>query len=243
MRSGHSVLFPGLSWWLLLLVPFIFLGFYPTYFSKPFLSVPATLHIHTAFLLLWVLLVLVQPVLILKRKLKMHRLLGKASYALMPCVLATTWLVIRNSYWDSTQKLSAAADHAALEKAKEFLYIPIVYLLWLGLFYALAVIHRKRVLFHATYMFAAILTLLGPSLDRLIYQVYQYYEIGFNIFADIAVFLLIDGLLLGLLYYQWKKGYSLKAVTVSLFIYVSGQLGNFILPATSFWKSLLGVFM
>jgi hypothetical protein len=155
----------------------------------------------------------------------------------------TTWLVIKNSYWNSTQKFTDPSDLPALEQAGEFLYIPLIFLLWLALFYVLAIIYRKYVLFHATFMFAAILTMLGPSLERIIFQIYQYYNIAFNLFADISVFLLIDVLLLSLLYYQWKKGYSVKAVVVSLLLYVTGQIGYYTIPSTRLWHSFLSLIM
>lgn len=183
-------------------------------------------------------MVIAQPILILRKRFRIHRALGKVSYVLMPLVLITTWLVVRKTYFGLIQRSSVLDDFA-----KESIYIPIIYFLWLFLFYFLAILYRKQVLFHATYMFAAILTLLGPSLDRILFQVYKFYGIEFNLFAEFAVFVLIDLLLLGLIYYQWKNGYSLKPVTISLLIYLTGQLGYVLVPLSKAWEVALSTIM
>jgi hypothetical protein len=238
MKTAGNILFPAINWWLLLLLPLIWYGFYPTYFSKAFFDTTTLVHVHASLLIVWVLIVMAQPILILKKKVNIHRILGKVSYVLMPFILITTWGVVSKTYYAILQSPSGLTDFA-----KESIYIPIIYLLWLAVFYGLAVSKRKRVLPHATYMFAAILTMLGPSIDRILFQLYQYYGIGFNWFAEFAVFVLIDLLLLALLYYQWRKGYSLRAVSISLVIYLAGQLGYLFFPHTSFWEPLLASIM
>jgi hypothetical protein len=238
MKSTQSLLFPGIAWWLLLLLPLVWIGFYPTYFSKPF-SVSLILHLHTAALLAWVGLAIVQPILLLKKKVRLHRTLGKVSYAWMPLVFVTTWLVIRKTYFDLRGRQMTAGEDPVFGSAEEILYIPVIYLTWLAVFYGLAILKRKDALSHATYMFAAILTLLGPSLDRILFQVYSYYHIPFNFFAEFAVFGLIDLLLLGLLYYQQKKRHAIKAVCISLLLYLTGQAGLVFLSKTDLWKGFI----
>ena len=117
--------------------------------------------------------------------------------------------------------------------------IGMVYLGWFILFYMLAVINRKRVLFHATYMFAAILTILGPSLDRLIYNTWHHYNWSYTFFVEFFVFFFNITLLAALLIYQSRKGLSIKPATVALGIYVIGVLAFFLLPKTQFWISFV----
>jgi hypothetical protein len=160
----------------------------------------------------------------------------------MPVVLFTAWLMIRHSYFkfitDETARLAKEGKMIPaaemVTNAAEYMNIGVLYWLWLGIFYSLAVVNRKKIVPHASYMFAAILTLLGPTLDRILIPVYLDYKLPINFF--IATFILIDVLLAALLYYQWKRGLSVKATIIALIIYLAGQSVFFLLPRIYFWK-------
>ncbi|MFZ1288558.1 MAG: hypothetical protein WAR79_00590 [Melioribacteraceae bacterium] len=249
MKALSKILFPHINWWLLLLLPLIFFGFYPSYFAKLFSSLPDIIHLHAFFMLLWITIAITQPFLIKKNKLKIHRIVGKISYIIMPVVFVTGYLVVRHAYYSNivseTEKIAVVFSSpdiiAITDIAKENTAIGLLYLFWLVLFYILAVINRKKIINHATYMFAAILTLLGPTIDRILFQVYQYFGIDYNFFAENAVFLLIDLLLIALLLFQWMRGTSLKAVIISLLVYVTGQFVYHTLPKTEIWKGFVGL--
>ncbi len=199
-------------------------------------------------MLLWIALILVQPWLILRKKTKLHKSLGKLSYILMPVVLFTAWLMIRHSYFkfitDETAKL--AKDGKTISAAEmilnagEYMNIGVLYWLWLGIFYSLAIIHRKTMVAHASYMFAAILTLLGPTVDRILIPLYINYNLPVNFF--IATFILIDLLLVALLLYQRQQGVSGKATFTALIIYLAGQSVFFMFPRVYFWKITIDPF-
>lgn len=55
-----KVLFPNITYWLLLFIPLTVIGFYPTYFSQIFASVPSIYHIHAFFMLLWIALAILK---------------------------------------------------------------------------------------------------------------------------------------------------------------------------------------
>lgn len=249
MKALSKILFPQINWWLLLLIPFTFFGFYPTYFTNLFSPMPGIIHLHAVFMLLWISIAISQPFLIKKNKIKIHRTVGKISYVIMPIVFVTGCLVIRHAYYSNilreTEKIatgiSSLGINAITDIAIQNTAIGLVYLFWLILFYILAVINRKKIINHATYMFAAVLTLLGPTIDRIIFYVYQYFGMDYNFLAENAVFFLIDLLLISLLLYQWKMGNSLKAVTISLLVYITGQLGYLTLPKTEIWKYFVGL--
>lgn len=48
---------------------------------------------------LWLIMLIAQPFLIKYKKLSWHRVLGKASYVLVPLILITAFLLIRNEYY------------------------------------------------------------------------------------------------------------------------------------------------
>ncbi len=243
----NKVLFPGISWFLLLLIPVTFFGFYPSYFSKLF-TTGTIFHIHAFFMLLWIAMAIIQPFLILRKNTKLHRLIGKASYFIMPVVFITAWLVIRQVYHLQITRMETAngAEDAVVRNPAEirseaavYIAIGILYLAWLIIYYGLAVINRRRMLFHATYMFGAILTLLGPTADRLIYNTWQSLGWKFGFLAQNFVFLLNFLLISALLIYQWRKGNSVKPAGITLGIYIAGLLVFFFLPGTQLWQRIV----
>lgn len=240
-----KILFPKITWWLWLLLPLTYLGFYATYFSKFFTTLPSIFHVHAFFMMGWIAMILVQPWLIVQKKTRLHKKIGKFSYFLMPVVLFTAWLMIRHSYFKfiTDERARLAKEGKTMPagelilNAAEYMNIGVLYWLWLGIFYSLAVIHRKKMVAHASYMFAAILTLLGPTVDRILIPLFISNNLTVNFF--ITTFILIDLLLAALFYYQWKQGVSVKATLIALMIYLAGQLVFFMLPRIYFWKILI----
>ncbi len=240
-------LFPKLAWFLLLLIPLTFLGFYPTYFSILLSPMNSVYHLHAFFMVLWIVMAIVQPFLIHQNKIVAHKLIGKISYGVMPLVFITGYLVIRHTYYANldryTEKVttgnSSLTSDEILTKTAASIDIGLIYFLWLLTFYLLAIINRKKIVFHATYMFAAILTLLGPTADRLIYTITDALTLEYNFLAQNAVLIFIVLMLVGLSIYQKRNGYSIKPVGIALTIYILGIGILFSLPRTSMWTSCI----
>ena len=251
MNVIDRTLFPKATWWLLLLIPFTFIGFYPTYFSLLFNKMESAFHLHAAFMLLWIAMAISQPFLIKWKKTRTHKFIGKVSYFIMPVVFVTAYMIIRFSYYRTIDRLTALGEQGQatmgpreiLSEAGDNIMIGIVYLVWLVIFYFLGVLNRKQMVPHSTYMFAATLTLLGPTVDRIIFQVYQKLGYGFNLFAETAVFVLIDIILLLLYWYQRKKGRNGRPALTAFILYIVGQLCYFLLPKTNFWGTFVHLIM
>ncbi len=75
-------------------------GFYQTYTSEfpNFINKTPTIHVHGMLLMLWMVLLIVQPLLISTGRAKLHRTIGKVSYVLGPLIIITMFLVGRGSY-------------------------------------------------------------------------------------------------------------------------------------------------
>ena len=240
----NKVLFPKIAWFLLLLIPFTFLGFYPSYFSILLSPTDNVYHIHAFFMILWVAMAILQPFLIQQKKIAIHKLVGKISYGIMPLVFTTGYLVIRHTYYTNLERYTAGGTsnlnpEELLEKAAASIDIGLIYFIWLFTFYILAVIYRRKTLFHATYMFAATLTLLGPTVDRLIYNVLTHFQIEYNFFAQNIVLIFILLVLLALAVYQKRNGYSGKAVTATLSIYGAGIITLLFFTHTVLWRAFV----
>lgn len=85
-------------------------------------------------------------------------------------------------------------------------------------------------------MFAATLTLLGPTVDRLIYNVLTSFQVEYNFFAQNVVLIFILSVLFALAVYQKQNGYSIRAASVALSIYGFGAVTLLLFTHTSAWK-------
>ncbi|HMS67940.1 MAG: hypothetical protein IPL23_23035 [Saprospiraceae bacterium] len=155
-----SILFPQIEKWLLLLIPLVFFGFYPSYWSKLSVDKTTIQHIHAFFMCLWVVMSIVQPYLIIKKKTQIHKIVGKVSYALISLIVISGYVLIQARY---DRVLLRVKDRVAtgelqltpegvLGRVASLQSIGILFLLLLIICYILAIANRKRVLPHATYM-------------------------------------------------------------------------------------------
>lgn len=204
-------------------------------------------HIHAFFMILWVALGITQPFLIQQKKVALHKLIGKISYGLMPIVFVTGYLVIRHTYYTNLQRYAESVTAATstlnpeelLQQAAASIDIGLIYFIWLLIFYILAIINKRKMLFHATYMFAAILTVLGPSVDRLIYNVLTHFQMDYNFFAQNAVLIFIILVLIALAVYQKHNRYSIIAVSIALGIYGTGAIVLLYFTHTLVWRKFV----
>lgn len=243
----NKVLFPYLSWCLFLLIPITFLGFYPSYFSRLVEPMSSIYHFHAFFMMLWVSMAIAQPFFIQSNKIETHKLIGKLSYIIMPFVFITGYLVLSHTYSidilkntaDVAKGKSDLTETAIKSKAAASIIVGFVYYVWLVLFYLMAIINRKKLLFHATYMFAAILTVLGPTMERLLYNVITYLKLPYGLFSENAVIIFIFMVLISLSIYQSRKKNLLKPSLIALSIYAVGMMGQILLPSKLLWSSFI----
>lgn len=247
----NKILFPKLPWFLLLLIPLTLVGFWPTYFSKLFETLPGIFHLHAFFMILWIALALVQPMLIYFKKTNWHKTVGRASYFIMPMVFLAVYLMIRYSYYHELERLSSPeirnkynlTNDEIYQYAAAYQIKALIDFIWLIVFYTLAIMNRKRVLFHATYMVAAIFTLLGPTFDRVIGQILDYFEKPFDGFVEYIVFSITLLFFFLLIIYQRQKGNTLIPSLTCFTVYALGVLGYTYLPLTLFWQSFVELVM
>jgi hypothetical protein len=69
-------IYNNLGYWFLIFVLLAFIGFYKSYFSVLLEPHPSVVHLNFAFMVIWMGLVIVQPLLIKYKKLSVHRTLG-----------------------------------------------------------------------------------------------------------------------------------------------------------------------
>lgn len=149
--TNSSILFIGL-----LFVSVI--AFWPTYYAI-FLSSEFYIHLHAFFAVLWFGMLIVQPYLIKKKRLELHRQIGKVSYFIAPFVVISVVLLA----------------HERLILASESFYPIQTYILYLqislafafAITYGLAIYYRRTKPIHARFMVATSFTFIDPIFARL----------------------------------------------------------------------------
>lgn len=147
------------------LVGLVLLGFWPTYFSKFFNGTENSsfyFHFHATMMALWILVLIVQPILIRKKKLAVHKLIGKSTYILMPLLFISVILLTH----------FRIQDHVLIVNNEKLygphLIVPFKDLLILGTAYIIAVVFRHDVNIHARAMVATGIVFIEPALIRFI---------------------------------------------------------------------------
>jgi len=147
--------YKNLGYFLLLLIPLTFLGFYKTYFVQfPNFeeNINTFIHFHAFIASIWILLLIVQPLLIINGKNKLHRKIGKLSYIVFPIlILSFVPQMIRIINSDVPQ----------------ILFFPLADSVLLILFYSLAMYHRRNVSKHMRYIIGTATVFLGPTIGRI----------------------------------------------------------------------------
>lgn len=248
----RRVLFPHFEKWLLLLIPLVIVGFYPSYWSKILTDKSTTIqHVHAFFISLWVIMSIVQPYLIMKKKTHLHKVVGKVSYVLIPLIVISCYILIQARYerillrvQDKVARgeLTLTADEV-LGRVASSQTMGILFLLMLIIFYALAIVNRKKFLHHATYMIGAIFTSIDPALDRMTRNWANANDIESNFFLEYGSQLFSVVLLVALAVYQYSKKQSLKPVLIVTGIYSICFLISDLASETAIWRWFVEAFL
>ena len=129
-----------------------FEGIKSTVDKKP-LPITAITHFHATMVVLWLLMLIVQPILIVNKKLDWHRLLGKASYLVVGLLFISMILVIRQ---EQLREKNLIVFNVNLFDMPVFIVL-----------YGLAIYHRKTPAYHSRFMIMSILPFLSPALGRI----------------------------------------------------------------------------
>ena len=135
-------------------------GFWKTYFGKipTFDGVSGLMHFHAVMVLAWLSILIAQPMLILNKKVEMHRLVGKISYIVVPILLLSIILLMRLSFIKNTLPANPDIDLRLVGIADLTFFIPC---------YLLAIYFRKNTKYHARFMVMTVLPFINPALGRL----------------------------------------------------------------------------
>ena len=135
-------------------------GFWKTYFGKipTFNGVSSLMHFHAIMVLSWLGILIAQPILILNKKIELHRIVGKVSYFVVPLLLLSIILLMRLSFIKNTIPLNSDIDIRLVGVADLTFFIPC---------YLLAIYFKNKTTYHARFMVMTVLPFINPALGRL----------------------------------------------------------------------------
>ena len=144
-----------LGYFLIILIPLTFAGFYKTYFSQfPHFgeNIDIYVHLHGFVASVWILMLITQPILIANKKFKLHRTIGKLSFIVFPLLILT--------FIPRIIRMSQSED-------PRIIFYPLADCVLLIVFYALAIYNRKTPSKHMRFMIALAIVFLGPTIGRI----------------------------------------------------------------------------
>lgn len=211
--------------YILLVFPLITVaGFWIPYLSqipKFDSSITTAVHIHALLLFTWVGLLVVQPLLIRHGAFSIHRILGKASYVLMPLIVLFAIAMLRKEYQEN---LTAGMNVAAARSAE---YLSTIQVTLFAAFYGLAIarIQKRDSAGHMRYMICIALVLLPAGLARTLG-----YWFGVSQGASQTFCLgVIDLCLISLIAFDRRRHFAARPYAVALAAYLMVEAGWFAL--------------
>ncbi|MCP1381632.1 hypothetical protein [Runella salmonicolor] len=134
-------------------------GFWNSYFTRIFDQENYRMHTHGMALIMWLVILIIQPYLIRTKKVRLHRTLGKFSYLLVPILVFTTLDLLKYSLSKFEQLGSTGYFFVALVVNALIAYL---------IFYGLAIYHKRKANIHARYMICTAFPMFTPITDRII---------------------------------------------------------------------------
>lgn len=193
-RTRSSLVYPRAQWYFGLAIVVTWVGFARSYFAV-IQTQPLLHHIHGALMGGWIALLIVQPILYQRGRMKLHRTLGRwGAFALIPAMVVVGFLMIR-SMFRSTEIPPFVVDHLAFLDVNSLIDIPV--------FVGMAIYTARDVQRHARWISSTVMTMMPPALVRAmpILPVFRHsftanVNLGMGLMCFIFVLLILD---------DWRK--------------------------------------
>jgi len=214
--NNRPIAFDTSGYYFIALFALAIIGFWPSYFAKFFdgtADFTFYFHFHAFFAVLWIFMLIAQPILIRNKKFELHRKIGKLSYILVPLIFISIILLAHST-------LKGPKENLGLE-----LWIPLKDLLIFAVGYAIAIKYRHTMSIHARGMIVAGIVLIEPALVRFILYIF-FPDSGFDPRGYLATISLVHIILIGLILAERKQkvGRWVFPLALGLYIFVHAIL-------------------
>ena len=165
-------------------------GFWKPYFSR-LDAAQGMAHVHAVSMLIWIGMLAAQPLLIRSRRFAWHRRVGKASYVVVPLVVASALVLARLRIGQVPPEM--------LPLQQYILFLGVSAAALFAVIWGLGIYYRNDPALHARYMAGTALTLVDPSMARVMIfwipsvppPLYQWITFGL-VYAALLVLIVLD---------------------------------------------------
>lgn len=181
-------------------------------------------HTHGVLMLIWILFLIIQPILIKRKLYKIHRIIGKASYFIVPLLLISIFLVTKTFYYRNlitTTEKDAIGTITGLTSIIAF-----------AIFYMLAIVNKRNISSHMRYMIGTSLLLINPGLSRALFIFFGMAESGLAVSDYVAMSIAICFIV-----YDYRNNKNYRPYIIILVVLVIIHL-IWLSRNTSAWQSI-----
>jgi len=190
------------------------------------------MHLHVVMSVLWLMLLITQPILINNNKRALHRKIGRVSYVLAPLVFLTIILLAHS-------QIVTLADQSH-SRRHFILFIQIGFALFFAVLYGMAIIKRRTMPIHARYMICTGILLIEPILTRVFK--FNLSSISWSVPYQFVTYPMVDLLLLALVIWDRRDKTSGCVFQYALVVFVTFQILHLTVTDTKAWISFAGWF-
>jgi len=204
----------------------VIIGFTPSYF-KPFFEVESIFHFHAIHAVLWMMVLIVQPMLFNIGKIKIHRIVGFISLIIALLVFISLLMIIDHM-------LMVTFNEDGTNTEYQFAFSSIILAIGFLVFVALAYYHRKNIHLHSRYMISTAFFALAPGLIRLFdVSLSQNTSLTYSIsIALMFILILID--------YKKGKVYLPYLILMALFSLIAIHFAS--IHEWDWWRNLIDAY-
>lgn len=164
-------------------------------------------HSHGTLMLTWVFFLIIQPILIKKGLLKIHKIIGIASYFIVPLLLLSICLVTKTFYYRTLSTINNKEAIGTITGITSFVAFAI--------FYFLAIANKKNTPVHMRYMLGTSLLLINPGLSRALFVFFDMAASGLAVSDYVAMTIAICFIV-----YDYRNNKNYKPYVVILVVLI-----------------------
>jgi len=163
MEQTHAARYDRVSLLSIGILLVLLWGFYRTYivFFPSFEGFQFVQHFHGVMMSLWMAFLITQPLLISRKKYRIHKLIGKFSFVIAPLLMISIFGVSRMTFHRNLAS-------STMENAVADIALSIPGLITFATLYGLAITNKHRTYNHMRYMIGTALLMIGPGLGRVL---------------------------------------------------------------------------
>ena len=229
--AGHRRgMYPFAALYLTLGFVFAVVAFWPSYFSQ-LATARVGYHVHGITAVLWLAMLIGQVVLARRKRLDLHRAVGRTSYVLAPLfVVGGVWMV--HSLLQMTSPFTQAFG-------VKLAFYDLAAVAHFAVAYGLAVtVFRRRMKIHARLMISTVIPMLFPVIGRLMLF---YQDFGLSPYHCLVVSLVLtEAVIVALIYQESRRGDTHWPYPALLVVASAQHLGFVYADRWVWWQDFVG---